>query len=213
MKKFLKCLACVVVFLLMGCANTSDNSSPNESVQINPSYTFDHNGNIRNYFDTLDRMVEQGENYKIYTDSSQSGYYYTVTDRHGNCIDFGYHNWRCGLDFSEKYGLLCMEYVVGGPSWLNRYYDIDRGFVSPFFEMSYAGPDNLIAYFNFDSDNNTVSLIVRDAFNADDFYKEIQGDFPDSVFREAVDLSFINSNEIQIKFSDTSEGVKKITFR
>lgn len=100
---------------------------------------------------------------------------------------------------NDYFNLLCLEYGVGGSTWYERYYDIEKEKVSRFFEMPYLGYNNLVAYFSLT--DNDVCLFVEDVFDSNIRY-EVKRGFPRSVLREKVKLRFVEMNKIHVEYND-----------
>ena len=91
--------------------------------------------------------IEKGEYFEVYRNSRTDIYFYVVKNSKKEYLDFGYHDGRGSLKFFKSNGLLCLEYGVGGSTWYERYYDIEKGKVSKFFELHYLGYNNLFDCF------------------------------------------------------------------
>ena len=143
--------------------------------------------------------IEKGEYFEVYRNSRADIYFYIVKNSKNEYLDFGYHDGRGSLKFFKSNGLLCLEYGVGGPTWYERYYDIEKGKVSKFFAMPYLGYNNLVAYFSLA--DNVVCLFVEDVFDSNIRY-EVKRGFPRSVLREKVKLNFVEMNKIHVEYND-----------
>lgn len=139
-------------------------------------YSIDSNGIVTNFMDTLDTLYKSDKNYTIYTDGFS--FRYTVEDNNGNLLDMGYHDYRGSLDLYYQGNLLVLEYGFGGnanPSC--RYYDVENGRVSSFYENPLATSDTKVAFFTFRKRDKKNVLIIQDIFNVSDYYTEIERDF------------------------------------
>lgn len=138
-------------------------------------------------------VYKHGENFVIYTDQEDNPtYYYVVKDKNGEVIDRGCHNWRGSFDLSYHNGLLVLDYGYGGNSFDKRYYDISGTRVSSFFPSPVAESDRLVAYFEWE--DSKIKLVVRDIFDSTVFYKEINRDFSDAVFKQNYVGEFVENN-------------------
>ncbi|MBQ2676727.1 MAG: hypothetical protein IJF54_04945 [Clostridia bacterium] len=203
MKKIISAFLFILLLLnLSSCQIGTNNSSstsditfstPNNTMETTSKYnTDDERKNALSYFSTLDILYKQGENYKIFTDSVQSGYYYYVTDNNGRNIDIGYHSYRGSFGFSTKDNILIMEYGHGGSAWDERYYDVTTGRVSRFFEKPIAKSKELVAYFSLK--DGKILLVVQNMFDPAKYYKEITRDFSDFVIKDHCTAEFIDNN-------------------
>lgn len=167
MKK-LAVVALLLVFLLSGCAqrNTPDaNNSVNSESETST-----------NFSDAFDTVYKQDKNYIVYTDGLS--FCYKVNDNNGDLLDVGYHDYRGSLDLYYQDSLLVLEYGNGGNLMASkRYYDLENGRVSRFFDNTVAQSDTKVAYFTYFGDSNKTALIVQDIFDRADYYIEIEREF------------------------------------
>ncbi len=213
-KKVVLLLLSTLVCLFPACTNRGDvsdignNPSKQTSLQneykehssnqatkasIADKYNVDSDGNIWNYLSTLDTPYKSAENYEIYTDDGQTGFYYVVKDKNGTRLDLGYHDSRGSFDLVYENGLLVLDYGYGGNAWDERYYDISASRVSRFFPSPEAVSDKLVAYFVSES-NGQIKLIVQDIFDSSAYYKEIVRDFSGDVFKVHFSGEFFDNN-------------------
>ena len=138
MKRRYKVISLLMCVWLCGCAFNKKSSRADFNIEQSAEKNYDSEFNV---------LCDKGECFEIYTNSNGDMYLYAVKDSENNYLDFGYHSGRGSLRFFESFGLLCLEYGVGGSTWYERYYDIEKGKVSRFFEMPYLGYNNLVACF------------------------------------------------------------------
>jgi len=193
MRKFIGLVLLVAcVFGLTSCTqkenNPSFDSTPSTSATtgakqvLSHKYSVDENGNVMNFFDTLDTLHKSGENYQIYTDGFS--FRYTVTDNNGKVLDIGYHDYRGSFDLDYQGKLLVLEYGSGGNVGIigvsKRYYDVEAGRVSPFFAGVLAHGGTKVVYFAYREQEKKTVLIVQDLFDPADCYEEFERDFANS---------------------------------
>ena len=167
MKK-LAVLVLLLVFLLSGCRGTS---TPDANDSVNSE-----NGTGTNFSDAFDTIYKQDKNYTVYTDGFS--FCYKVNDNNGDLLDVGYHDYRGSLDLYYQNNLLVLEYGNGGNlKGSKRYYDLENGRVSRFFDNTVAQSDTKVAYFTYFEDSNKTALIVQDIFDRADYYIEIEREF------------------------------------
>ena len=190
MKRRYKVISLLMCVWLCGCAFNKKSSRADFNIEQSAEKNYDSEFNV---------LCDKGECFEIYTNSNGDMYLYAVKDSENNYLDFGYHGGRGSLRFFESFGLLCLEYGVGGSTWYERYYDIEKGKVSKFFEMPYLGYNNLVACFSLT--DNDVCLFVEDVFDSNIRY-EVKRGFPRSVLREKVKLNFVEMNKIHVEYND-----------
>ena len=160
---------------------------------------------------TMDVLYEQSENYKILTDANQTGYLYNVQDNNGNLLDIGYHSYRGSFGFSLKNDILTLDYGAGGPTWYERYYDVNNGRVSRFFEQPIATSKEMVAYFTIKDDNEIV-LVVQNMFDTATYYRAFTGDFSNDVFKTKVKGEFSEDNTcLTVSYQTNSEKFQMTT--
>jgi len=164
---------------LSACTTNPTQSSigADQTVELYQKYNIDQNGYVRNYLSTLDTLIETGDNYEIYTDEVQTGYYYRVKDSFGDLIDEGYHSGRGNFGFNSENSMLELEYGFGGPVWEKRYYDVKSGRVSRFFSKPLHSHDELVAYFTTKGEAGNWVLVIQNMFDPAAFYQEIERNF------------------------------------
>lgn len=179
----------------------NDQKKQAEDTNLSKNYTVNRNGIVTNYFDTLDTVYKNDKNYTIYTDGSS--FRYTVKDNKGNVLDMGYHDYRGSLNFYYQEDILVLEYGYGGnlrPS--KRYYDVENGRVSSFFNNPIAEFSTKVAFFTFRERDKKNVLIVQDIFNVADYYTEIERDFAGgTVLYYNCEATFLdNGTKLQITY-------------
>ncbi len=187
-KKVVFVLLIVCVCILTSCSNKDDTLVSLESGQNEPSskqtgdvnlsknYTVDQSGIITNFLGTIDTIYKKDKNYTIYTDGFS--FRYTVNDNKGNVLDIGYHDYRGSFDLYYQGNLLVLDYGSGGNSGTSkRYYEVERGLISPFYSNPIALSDTKVAFFTYREQDNKNVLIVQDIFNVEDYYIAIERDF------------------------------------
>lgn len=120
------------------------------------------------------------DNFEILTNAEGTAYRYCVYDNNGQLLDQGFHDFR-GCGFSVKGGYLCYYDASLTFQWAERYYDVEKGLVSPSYYRPLDTRKNLVAYYDTNSDGKTV-LIIRDIFDTDAYYFEISRAFNPSVW-------------------------------
>lgn len=180
MKKLWFCvfLTALCLLILSFSACRSESTAVNAEVSAENSTAADTENADKNWdiFSSVDVLCEEGDNYQIYTNAEETAYRYVVLDDNGETLDQGYHDWRGGFDFSEKYGFLQLTYGYGGPLWDVRYYDTARERVSPFFPKPLAAHGETVAYFSMREEE--ILLVVQNMFDPATYYKEFDRDFP-----------------------------------
>ena len=204
MKKYIIVFAAIsiMLFALNACVSESEDHTINQEMREKMSLTsnLDQDGDVLNYFSTLDILLEKDNNYEIYTDEAHSAFFYIVRDNQENIIDLGYHSNRGSFGLEAQSKLLVMEYGNGGNSWFERYYDVSNGNVSRYFERPVIHTDSMVAYFRFDEASNNIILVVQDVFDASRYYREIYRDFSAYVLKDQAEAVFGEDNT-KIKIS------------
>lgn len=132
--------------------------------------------NVIDALDIFDDLCEQGNHYEIYTNAEKTGYRYVVMDDKGCTIDVGYHNSRGGFGFSEKDGILELNYGYGTFLWNKRYYDTATGRVSRFFYRPMQTYGETVAYFTTEKDDE-ITLVIQNMFDPSVYYREFHRNF------------------------------------
>lgn len=183
--------------ILSSCTNAAADQGVALSSQADNTYS---EVNPWNYMFSIEMLFYEGKNYKIYSDSQQTGFHYYVNDNNGEIIDEGYHSWRGKLEFEYSNELLVLDYGFGGSEWQRRYYDVAIGSVSRFFYKPIAENGNLVAYFSTDDKTNKTVLIIQDIFNPDLFYKSVERDFSNRIAREECSGEFIDDYNLKLTY-------------
>ena len=131
------------------------------------------------FFDSFDIVYEETENYKLLTNSENTGYCYYVYGNSGDLLDYGYHDYRdCGFKFKE--GNLVYHNAGLTFAWYERYYDLENERVSKLYYRPLDTHANLVAYYGKNNDGKTV-LIICDMFDKQTYYREFERNFSVSV--------------------------------
>ena len=95
MKKIIYlCLLIALIINLTACINEIENEATNSPLEIDDSsavinistdYKIRADGYITNYLDTISVLIEDEENYKIYTDEGRISYKFEVYGLVNNC--------------------------------------------------------------------------------------------------------------------------------
>ena len=205
----------IILLYLSACSckhiySSSISSDLNSVSSLSKGYYYDDYGNLRSIFDTLTVPYEVKKNYEIYTNDADIAnvYHYYVKDNSGNVIDEGYHHWRGSFKFSFKNNLLMLNYGFGGNySWQERYYDVEDGRISRFYQTPLKTSDELIAYFI--TEDGKPVLVVQNIFDKNIYYKEIKRNFSMLVMHDTSPTEFLSKNK-QLKISYRSEPDDKV---
>ena len=190
----------LLIILAMGLSACSINQIQS-SAEANPvdersqKYKIDQNGNLWNYMDTLDQMIEKGDNYEIFSDEARTGYYYRVVDNYGSPIDYGYHDWRGSFGFNTICSILELEYGFGGPVWYRRYYDVSNGRVSRFFSKPVDTYGELVASYVDERNGDGFILVIQNMFDPSIYYQEIERDFSIFVYTMPSTAEFLDDGK------------------
>lgn len=177
-----------ILLIIPGCGS-SENISAKESQD---RYNYSEDGFIWNYLDTLNVIYESGANYEIFTDDDKTCFYYRVLDNIGSTIDEGYHDWRGSFSFEEINDMLVLNYGFGSSQWQQRYYDVESGRVSRFFQNPIQISNELVAYFTYMSDE--IVLIIQNMFDPAIYHTEIRRNFSDFVIKNQCSAEFLEDN-------------------
>ncbi len=223
MYKVFAILICLI--FLTSCSNKIDSSNNKYSKKesdmyvdkhINNSeilgkYNINEDGTVINFFDTMDTVYKQDVNYIVKTDGFS--FCYEVNDNDGNSLDIGFHDYRGSLNFYYQEDILVLEYGYGGnlrPS--KRYYDVENGRVSSFFNNPIAEFSTKVAYFKYSESKNENILIVRDMFDTTNYYTEIKRDFANGteLYYNTQATFLENGKKLQIKYPVKSKNNQTI---
>ncbi len=206
------CVLLLTIILLYGCSARvgleNDIVNTTNETNVNSIYHFNEDGYLTNFYASLDLLVERDKNYIVYSNELGRDEHYSVFDNKGNLLDDGYSPY--GVKFIKNGNYLEMQYYTNA-SELNKicYYDLELGKVSRYFTNSLGSSNGLVAYFSKSVDDDIV-LVVQDAFDESEYYKEIKRDFSERVFKEMYPVRFLNNN-LMIEFSYWSLFNNKIT--
>ena len=201
MKKILCAFLCMLIIVcFIGCENNQ--------AELTPSPTVDSNVSFSQVQGTFKTIIKEDTNFTIYTSEEYSADFYKIYDNKGHLLDEGFHPWRGSLDITKSDNIVTLEYGLGGNSTPRyRFYDVENGKVSRFFDGPIKTKDNLIACF--DTRDSVTYLTVQDIFDADAYYCEFTGNFDVHIYLSCTEIVFLE-NAITIKYSDTDNYQKDI---
>ena len=206
MKKYLKILLAIsVLFSLCSCSLVSN---------FFQKYNYNFSDNNLNSQKVNDYRIEykKSKNFIIYTDENKTGFVYIIIDNYGREIDSGFHNYRGNFDIYEKSGLLVLEYGFGGNSWQEKFYDVELGRASQYFQNPLDVYNEVVAYFEIDSTDTEIYLVIQNIFEPSIYYEKILWEYSSSVFRHQPEATFID-NGTKLKISYYDEMSNKIITR
>lgn len=178
--------------------STENASSPSTSIEIESVLSQQETPHY--CLQDLDVILKQDKNFKIYTNEEHTTFSYYIRDDSGYLMDSGYHDYRGSFDIYQKGDFLTLDYGFGGNSWHERYYDVSNGRVSRFFERPVESSNELVAYFTFRDSDNAIVLVIQNVFDRNTYYKEIERDFSDFVFKIAAEGEFLE-NDTKLKLT------------
>lgn len=223
-------LLCVIIIIFCGCSKSKESVenesmaseindesaisdvNSNEPTNVSADYRFSENGELWNFFETLNQLVKQGEYYKEYSNNDYTGYRYEIYDYNGAFLDYGYYGWR-GAQFEQNGDILKMRLLYGGNIGNEKYYDIKNGKVSRVFECVLDNSDSLIAYFDVSlTGSQQKKIVIEDMFDATEFHQEFPRDISTtSILNHYVlDAEFIDNNT-KFKITYQTSDDKEIT--
>lgn len=176
-------------------------SKQEDDFNLSEKYTVNQNGIIMNYLETIDTIYKSDDNYTIYTDGFS--FRYIVKDNSDNVLDIGYHDYRGSFDLYSLGKLLVLDYGSGGNSGTSkRFYDLEKGQVSRFYSNPIAVSDTKVAFFAYNEKDNKEVLIIQGIFNTEDYYKEIERNFPNgtAVFYDTKATFLENGKKLEITY-------------
>ena len=213
MKNYLKCFFVLMVCLLMcSCVPQEENLQDNDATlqytsgtpntttgEKNPNYIYSSEGYIVNYYNTLNKVVDDDNNYQVFSDERGINQRYYVFDNYGNLLDEGYNS--NGIEFIKNENIMTLVFHVDGNALERyRYYDLENGKVSRFYTNSLCTYNERIVYFTKDK-NDDIVLIVRNMFDSSAFYKEIRRNFSNLVLLSDSPAEFIgNGSKLRISY-------------
>lgn len=198
MNKFSVLLITVIIVLLgiMAYIELSDgkaNSDRNQNIENSKKIDKDNSEPLDPYY----KLIEENQNYKIYTDKSGLNYFYNVYDNSGECIDRGFHIREIRFEITDE--ILSVRMGFGTYSFKCRYYNSNTSQISRFYDNPLEISGNYITYFKSKNDEDIV-LIVQDIFDKTVYYKEFERNFSPVVLNVYSETEFINNNK-QLKIS------------
>lgn len=205
MKRKLYALLCVLLALALclcackgevddGAEDTGNNKVSQENNMDSDSAhnsSSESNTDDSYWLNKINILLEEGENYIIYTDEMRLFYTFEVWDNEDHTLDKGYHDYRF-FDICQDGNFV--KLVDGSGMFLKseRYYDVSTGRISRYFEQPVASSIKLVAYFDYYSSDD-IRLVVRSVFD-DSYYKEIKRNFSDFVIKTEMDGEFLDDS-------------------
>lgn len=198
MNKFSILLITVIIVLLgiMTYIELSDgkaNSDRNQNIEDSKKVDKDNSEPLDPYY----KLIEENQNYKIYTDKSGLNYFYNVYDNSGECIDRGFHIREVRFEITDE--ILSVRMGFGTYSFNCRYYNLNTSQISRFYDNPLEISGNYIAYFK-SKNNGDIVLVAQDIFDKTVYYKEFERNFSPMVLNVYSETEFINNNK-QLKIS------------
>lgn len=225
MKKIIFVLICIV-FSLSACGSVENNSScftestHKEDIQQNSApmnvsseYIFSNNGEVFNFFSTLDKLIEKQEFYEVYSNVDYTGYYYIIHDKKGSIVDYGYYDYH-GIKFEQNGDILKLRFNLGGNIGNEKYYNVSNGKVSRTYECVLDSSGELVAYFsNSFEDPKQTSIVIENMFDSTVYCKEFLRDISvNSIIQSSViEAEFIENNSKFIITYKTASNEEKVT--
>ncbi len=218
MKKVIYLVLCVIILLACVACKISEEKPDEENSVV--SYASNTAG--EEYYNTFEKFeasfskVEQdNKNYVVKSSDKHAGNFYEIYDNDGNLLDKGFHDWRGSFDILQKGDIIKLEYGFGGTGVHPQYrlYDVKNSVVSRYFGGPVAINDNHVAYFNVGEDRTV--LVVQDAFDKKEYYKEFTGKFDEFILMKIQDINFSgDGTQITIKHCETNneENIIEETF-
>ncbi|HBT95354.1 MAG TPA: hypothetical protein DEB24_04340 [Coriobacteriia bacterium] len=139
--------------------------------------------------------------------------YYCVYGTDGNVVERGGYNGRLPRLTLIDGDVVNIHRGVGtGIAW-DRYYSLSRDVFSKTFTYVCAFSEECVAYIHIPDEGNpfgTRSLVIRNAFDRSEYYKEVQLDFSRS-HTPVLDAGFIN-DKMQLKITyQTGDDFREVT--
>ena len=206
MKNMACFMICVVALLsFSGCSQECSHPSESHTSQIqNVAVQMAADKVDReNYYHAFSNMEhtftvieEQTDHYVIKSSNEHAGWVYEVYDNDGYLLDKGYHGYRGSFGLSKDGNIVVLEYGFSGTHVFPRYrfYDVENGRISKFYPGPVARRGELIALLG-EKEDDSVALIVQNAFDNRLDYKELTAKFDDSIWLGLDTLSFSENGE------------------
>ncbi len=209
--KIFSLLLIMLVIFMSGCQKNTSNkgSAVSDKSVSNPSNInndTEKDPALASQFSDFNIVEKKEKNFEIQTNDNRSAFVYYIHDDNGYLMDIGYHDARGSFDVFYEGNLVVLDYGAGGNSWHERYYDTAEGKVSRLFEQPVAHTKEKVAYYDFNKGDEKPILIIQDIFDKKIFYKEIERDFSDDVFKVKQEGMFIDSGtKLKIKYKTNSD--------
>ena len=155
---------------------------------------------------------ESGVHYEVSNVGSveKKEFQYWVYDQQHNTIDSG-----CTDDiepiFYENDGFLRLSLNYGSGAAEYKYYDVSKGLVSEWYKTvlsdRFTQEGVLVAYLS--REENTVAVVIQDAFDKTVFYKTFTAEFP-MKFSPSTQAEFISDNQLRITYLTGEDNDEKI---
>lgn len=207
MKRLICTVLCVAaMFSLSGCK--SDETQTQQSFVASSASDTDskeYYNTYENFENSFSNIEKENNNYIIKSSDKYAGNFYEIYDNESNLLDKGFHDWRGSFDISKDGDIIKLEYGFGGTDIHPQYrlYDVKNGKASRYFHGPVATHGNKIAYFNTIQDK--AVLIVQDAFDTKEYYKEFYGKFDELVHLKIQEIKFLSDgSKIIIKHCETN---------
>jgi hypothetical protein len=147
-------------------------------------------------------LLESGENFKVYdiTVDRQLEYRYEIYNNDGILVK-NERVWPFpSIATICDNTILSITRGVGTGTFQTQYYDIERDLFSEIFEMPFAAEHGMVVYA--DIVGGGFILVVRDIFDASNFYKEFELDFsPTAIPANVVyHVEFLDSKRLLLTY-------------
>lgn len=229
MKKILVFLCCFGLIIASGCSNDKDQCQENDSntsettiqnneiestdkYTISDKYRISENGEVWNYFGTLNQLVEETDCYSLFSDLTNTGYKYEIYGEDKIPFWYGYTEWRCPI-FELDGDILKMRIRRGANIGFETFFNVKEKKMSRYFEMVLDNSGELVAYFGGTAPSGGIYIIIQNMFDPDDFYLEFVRNVSDSslINSYALDAEFIE-NDTKFKLTyQTAKDYKEVT--
>jgi hypothetical protein len=171
-------LAVAMALLFSACATAADEVSSGASEAAENQTLESEAGDINKYecinLGDINVIIEKDAHYILYTNAEKTAFRYEVFDAGGNYMDGGVNDYH-GFRFSYQDGLLEMRKGTTG-TWMARYYDTEKSYVSRFFFMPKQTCGNLIAYYDRDNEGNRA-VFVENIFDKEKYSMKLKREF------------------------------------
>lgn len=223
MKKTVALLCCFAMLIASGCSNDKEQGKENDNksseittqkteVKLSDKYIISDNGEVYNYFDTLNQLVEETDYYSLYSDLTNTGYKYEIYGEDKIPFWYGYTEWR-SPEFELDGDILKMRIRKGANIGIEVFFNVKERKVSRYFEMALDNSDELVAYFGGPAPSGGVYIIIQNMFDPNDFYLEFVRNVSDSslINSYTLDAQFIENNTKFKLTYQTAKDYKEVT--